>query len=125
MERLGEREWPDTVEFHDAEHKWLYSPLEAGCALVRHPQWLRNAFRFHPPHCNFEVDGLNYFDYGIQNSRGFRALKVWIGLQQVGKQGVRQMIADDIKAAETLYREVKAHPEFEAGTRELSITTFR
>lgn len=106
-------------------HKWLYSPLEAGCALVRYPQWLRNAFRFHPPYYNFEVDGLNYFDYGLQNSRGFRALKVWIGLQQVGKQGVRQMIADDIKAAETLYREVKAHPEFEAGTRELSITTFR
>jgi glutamate/tyrosine decarboxylase-like PLP-dependent enzyme len=106
-------------------HKWLYSPLEAGCALVRNPQWLLNAFSYHPPYYNFEVDGLNYFDYGMQNSRGFRALKVWLGLQQVGRQGVQQMIADDIALAETLFREVQAHPEFEAGTRELSITTFR
>jgi glutamate/tyrosine decarboxylase-like PLP-dependent enzyme len=106
-------------------HKWLYSPLEAGCALVRNPQWLLNAFSYHPPYYNFEVDGLNYFDYGMQNSRGFRALKVWLGLQQVGRQGVHQMIAEDIAVAETLFREVQAHPEFEAGTRELSITTFR
>jgi glutamate/tyrosine decarboxylase-like PLP-dependent enzyme len=35
-------------------HKWLYAPLEAGCALVRNPSALRNAFSYHPPYYSFE-----------------------------------------------------------------------
>ena len=38
-------------------HKWLYAPLEAGCALVRNPAALRNAFSYHPPYYNFEAEG--------------------------------------------------------------------
>ena len=35
-------------------HKWLYAPLEAGCALVRTPELLRDAFSYHPPYYNFD-----------------------------------------------------------------------
>ena len=35
-------------------HKWLYAPLEAGCALVRDPEMLRAAFAYHPPYYHFE-----------------------------------------------------------------------
>ena len=41
---------------------------------------------------------MNYFDYGPQNSRGFRALKVWLALRQVGRAGYLQMIGDDMRA---------------------------
>jgi glutamate/tyrosine decarboxylase-like PLP-dependent enzyme len=58
-------------------HKWLYAPLEAGCALVRDAAALRNAFSYHPPYYNFEVEATNYFDLGPQNSRGFRAHQPW------------------------------------------------
>ena len=34
-------------------HKWLYAPLEAGCALVRNPEALRAAFAYHPPYYHF------------------------------------------------------------------------
>ena len=54
-------------------HKWLYAPLEAGCALVRDPEKLREAFAYHPPYYHFGVQAINYLDYGPQNSRGFRA----------------------------------------------------
>ncbi len=57
-------------------HKWLYAPLEAGCALVRDEARLREAFAYHPPYYHFGVEAINYVDYGPQNSRGFRALKV-------------------------------------------------
>src|SRR5690606_24922646 len=57
-------------------HKWLYAPLEAGCALVRDADALRAAFAYHPPYYHFEERVTNYVDYGPQNSRGFRALKV-------------------------------------------------
>ena len=106
-------------------HKWLYAPLEAGCALVRNPSALRNAFSYHPPYYSFEGEGMNYYDIGPQNSRGFRALKVWLALQQAGAAGYREMIQDDITLARYLYDLAVDHPELEAITHHLSITTLR
>ena len=106
-------------------HKWLYAPLEAGCALVRDPEKLRAAFAYHPPYYHFGVEAINYFDLGPQNSRGFRALKVWLALQQVGRDGYVQMISEDIRLARELFERILRVPELEALTHSLSITTFR
>jgi aromatic-L-amino-acid decarboxylase len=109
-------------------HKWLYAPLEAGCALVRNPEALRDAFSYHPPYYHFAEQAeptIDYHEYGPQNSRGFRALKVWLALRQVGRAGYTEMIADDIQLAQELYRLVEAQPELQAFTQGLSITTFR
>ena len=64
-------------------------------------------------------------DFGPQNSRGFRALKVWLALRQVGRDGYVRMIGDDIRLSERLFAAVAAHPELEACTQGLSIATFR
>jgi aromatic-L-amino-acid/L-tryptophan decarboxylase len=110
-------------------HKWLYAPLEAGCALVRDRALLKDTFSYHPPYYRFGEEGdegpLNYFEYGPQNSRGFRALKVWLALQQAGRRGYVRMIADDIALARDLFRLAEHDPELEAWTTSLSITTFR
>lgn len=107
-------------------HKWLYAPLEAGCVLVRHPQDLTATFAYHPSYYHFDDAGeRNYVDYGLQNSRGFRALKVWLTLRQAGRAGCLETIADDCRLAERLYRRAAAHPALEAFTQSLSITTFR
>jgi glutamate/tyrosine decarboxylase-like PLP-dependent enzyme len=106
-------------------HKWLYAPLEAGCALVRRADDLRRAFSYHPTYYHFDEDVTNYFDCGPQNSRGFRALKVWLALQQVGSSGYLQMIGDDMRLSRHLHKLVQQHPEFEAMTQHLSIATFR
>jgi glutamate/tyrosine decarboxylase-like PLP-dependent enzyme len=110
-------------------HKWLYAPLEAGCALVRRPGALRDAFSYTPPYYRFEGEEedprTNYFELGLQNSRGFRALKVWLGLRQAGRDGCRRMIGDDMRLARELHRLVAARPELEALTQALSISTFR
>ena len=106
-------------------HKWLYAPLEAGCALVRRREHLVQAFSYHPAYYHFDHDVTNYFDYGPQNSRGFRALKVWLALRQVGLAGYLQMIGDDLGLAQRLHRGVEQHPDFEALSQSLSITTFR
>jgi len=106
-------------------HKWLYAPLEAGCALVRDPERLREAFAYHPPYYHFGVEAINYFDFGPQNSRGFRALKVWLALQQVGREGYVRLLSQDIHLAQELFRRVVLHSELEAFTNSLSITTFR
>ncbi len=109
-------------------HKWLYAPLEAGCVLVRDLALLRSTFSHHPPYYHFDEDALsiiNYHEYGIQNSRGFRALKVWLVLRQAGRAGYVEMISDDIQLAQEMSRLVEAEPELQAFTQELSITTFR
>ncbi len=106
-------------------HKWLYAPLEAGCCLVRQPDTLRAAFSFHPPYYHFDESVVNFFDYGPQNSRGFRALKVWLALQQAGAGGYRAMMSHDIEMARLLGEVVAAHPDFELHATALSITTFR
>jgi aromatic-L-amino-acid decarboxylase len=106
-------------------HKWLYAPLEAGCALVRDPEMLRAAFAYHPPYYHFEERVTNYVDYGPQNSRGFRALKVWLALRHVGAAGYREMIADDIRLSQAMAQAVSRHGELQLITRELSIATFR
>lgn len=110
-------------------HKWLYSPLEAGCALIRNPHHLVETFSHHPTYYNFdkvrEESPINYHEFGLQNSRGFRALKVWLGLRQVGREGYIKMIGDDIALSEALYEAIGAYPELQAVTQNLSITTFR
>jgi len=110
-------------------HKWLYSSLEAGCLLTRHPDALHDAFAFKPPYYQFDdnegQEVKNYFEYGPQNSRGFRALKIWLGFQQAGASGYRRMISDDIRLAHKLHEFVGKQYLLEQGTVSLSICTFR
>jgi aromatic-L-amino-acid decarboxylase len=110
-------------------HKWLYCPLEAGCTLVKDPNHLIETFSSHPVYYNFsshdEMPAQNYYEYGLQNSRGFRALKVWLTLQQVGLEGYRKMIAEDIALSKLLFQLANDHPQLEAITQSLSIATLR
>ncbi|MDH5580129.1 MAG: aminotransferase class V-fold PLP-dependent enzyme, partial [Betaproteobacteria bacterium] len=110
-------------------HKWFYSPLEAGCVLVREASRLTDAFSYRPPYYHFEdyeeAPGINFYEYGFQNSRGFRALKVWTGFLQAGKSGMQAMIRHDIAMARLLFDLVSVAEDFEAFQVNLSIATFR
>lgn len=109
-------------------HKWLYCPLEAGCTLVKDPDTLRHAFSTHPVYYNFGDEDPsihNFYEYGLQNSRGFRALKVWCILQQAGRSGYEEMINHDIRMSKLLFELAENNTELEAITQNLSITTFR
>lgn len=110
-------------------HKWLYAPLEVGCTLVKNPQHLIDTYSSHPVYYNFgtseDEPSQNFYEYGFQNSRGFRALKVWMAMQQVGSIGYVNLINEDIELAKHFFEEAKKHAELEAVTHNLSITTLR
>jgi aromatic-L-amino-acid/L-tryptophan decarboxylase len=110
-------------------HKWLYAPLEAGCTLVKDPNHLIQTYSSHPVYFNFsndlEPEARNFYEYGFQNSRGFKALKVWMLLQQAGRQGYIEMISTDIRLAGLLFQLASQHAELQAVTQNLSITTLR
>ncbi len=112
-------------------HKWLYNPIEAGCTLVRDPAALAAAFSFEPSYYRLDANaedaepGPNYYAMGMQNTRGFRALKVWLNLRHVGRSGYIDMIGQDVALAQRLHQLVAEHAELEAVTQHLSITNLR
>ena len=106
-------------------HKWLYAPLEAGCTLVRRPDALLAAFSYRPDYYHFHEEAQNYFEHGLQNSRGFRALKVWLLLRQLGRDAYARMIGEDIELARRFHAIAAERTELEALTHGLSITTYR
>ncbi|HTD41049.1 MAG TPA: aminotransferase class V-fold PLP-dependent enzyme, partial [Mucilaginibacter sp.] len=109
-------------------HKWLYSPLEAGCTLMKNPNHLIETYSSHPVYYNFASDEHathNFYEYGFQNSRGFRALKIWTTLQHIGREGYSKLIREDIELAGLLFQLADENSELEAVTLNLSITTLR
>jgi glutamate/tyrosine decarboxylase-like PLP-dependent enzyme len=110
-------------------YKWLYSPLEVGCALVKNPKYLIDTYSSHPDSYNFSLSEgggvLNYFEYGLQDSCGFRALKVGLALQQIGSEGYVKLIREAIELSEYFHELASKHKELEAVIQNLSIATFR
>ncbi len=98
-------------------HKWLYIAYECGAVLVRDAERLRRSFSMHAPYLRgtipTEYDGLNYFEYGPQMSRGFRALKVWMTMKHYGLEGYRKLLRQNNQCAERLHELVTASPNFE------------
>jgi glutamate/tyrosine decarboxylase-like PLP-dependent enzyme len=105
----------DSVSF-DA-HKWLGVPYEAGCILVRDAEMMRKTFTMNAsyllPAATSEYSGLNYFDYGPQLSRTWRALKVWMSLRHYGADGYRTFFRQTIACARHLHALVRASEDFE------------
>lgn len=109
-------------------HKWLYCPIEAGCVLTKHRDALRATFGYRPDYYYFDEklsSGANYYELGMQNTRAFRALEVWLALRRAGRAGYRDSIRGDVRLAEALFARLAEHPELEASSLNLSIATFR
>ena len=110
-------------------HKWLYAPLEAGCVLVRDRARLLDAFSHRPPYYAFHredsAEWCNFYELGVQNSRGFRALKVWTALQQAGRSGYVESIRQDMALAQAMADYAATQPEIEVRSCRLSIVVFR
>lgn len=107
-------------------HKWMYVPVECGCALVRNAEAMRAAFSLVPPYLR-DPHALPWFsEYGIQQTRGFRALKLWLVLQQMGVEGYRQQITHDIAMSRLLQQRLREADDFElVAAGPLSVCCFR
>ncbi len=107
-------------------HKWLYIPVECGCAIVRDAQAMRNTFSLVPPYLRDDAAMPWFSEFTVQQTRGFRALKLWMVLQQVGLDAYGRLIASDIARARTLRARLRRHGDFEIVSEgPLSITCFR
>jgi aromatic-L-amino-acid/L-tryptophan decarboxylase len=110
-------------------HKWLFQPFECGCVLVRDAAHLKSAFQLMPEYMrdvHRNTVEINPADYGIQLSRGFRALKVWLSMNTFGLGAFRDAVTRGFELAEFAERELRkrAHCEI-LSPAEMAIVAFR
>lgn len=92
-------------------HKWFFQSFECGCVLVRHIALLRSAFQVRPDYLrdvHREAAEFNPCDHGVQLTRSFRALKVWLSFETFGVAAFRQAITRGFELAELAERELRA-----------------
>ena len=110
-------------------HKWLFQPLELGCLLVADGAALERTFATAPAYLRDAAAGageVNFADRGIQLTRQFRALKLWMSLKVFGAAAFRSAIERSLALAEHAARLLALHPAFEVVTpARLGIVTFR
>ena len=112
-------------------HKWLHAPFEAGCALVRdaaaHRATLRgNAGISGDDAARPRVRSTGCYEYGLQTSRGFRALKVWMALKEHGIEKFGRLIDQNIAQGHYLDGLIGSEPLLESvAPTTINIVCFR
>lgn len=115
-------------------HKWLFQPYELGCLLVRDASMLRNAFRVdEDDHADYLADvtrhiaqDVNFFERGIQLTRSFKALKLWLSLRTFGLSEFRRAIDAGFDMAELAERTLREDGRWQIVTpAQMGVVTFR
>jgi len=110
-------------------HKWLFQPYEIGCVLVRDVRSLHKAFAVRPDYLKdleSKEAEVNFCDYGIQLSRSFRALKLWMSLKVFGLAAFREAVARGFFLAEFAESLLQPSSHWEVVTpASMGIITFR
>ena len=114
-------------------HKWLFQPFEIGCVLVRDMRHLRQAFAVHPEdNASYLADvgrmaerEVVFYEHGVQLTRSFRALKLWMSLRIFGLAAFRAAIDRGIALAEEAEQMLRADSRWEVVTpAQLAVVTF-
>ena len=110
-------------------HKWFFQPYEAGCLLVKDARTLEIPFALRHDVLQDTVWGKNhpnFADRGLQLSRSFRALKVWMTVQVFGMVALREAIAKGMELAARAEEYVDESPDLELlNPASLGIVCFR
>ena len=127
--RLNGMERADSLAFD--LHKWMYLPYEIGCVLIRNRELHREAFTLTPSYLAHNQrgpsGGENWFsDFGVELSRGFKALKAWMAMKEYGLRKYARLIQQNIDQALYLTSKIEAHPNMEMmAPQSLNIVCFR
>lgn len=110
-------------------HKWLFQPFETGCVLVREGTHLQNTFRILPDYLqdvHRNQEEVNFTDLGIQLTRSFRALKLWLSFKVFGIAAFRAAIARGFWLAEFAEARLRKMPDWEiVSPAQMAVICFR
>lgn len=108
-------------------HKWLSVPIDCAVILVRNMNDLRETFSLVPSYLRARPDDLPWFsEYVFDQTRPFRALKLWATIAGVGRRGLIERIRRNNDQARRLAGHIQDSPELELiGPPELNVVAFR
>ena len=110
-------------------HKWFFQPYEAGCLLVKDTHTLEHAFGVHHDVLQDTIWGAdhpNFSDRGLQLSRSFRALKVWMSVQTFGMAAFRRAVSNGMDLAVRAEQHIRRRPVLEMlNPASLGVVCFR
>lgn len=110
-------------------HKWLFQPYEIGCLLMRDAEWLKNTFHVLPDYLHDAAGSeheVNFYERGLQLTRSFRALKLWMSLQVFGRESFEAAVTRGFELAELAERTVRQLEDWYVVTpAQLGVVTFR
>jgi len=99
-------------------HKWMYMPFEAGCILIRHPEIQAQSFTVNPSYLSVIPRGIaskpmKYSNLGLELTRGFKALKVWMSMKIHGLKEFSRQIEKNIEQARYLVTLIEQQPKIQ------------
>ncbi len=99
-------------------HKWMYIPYEASCVLVRNKETHYKAFSLQAAYLQHEKRGMGggdiwFSDYGVELSRGFKALKIWMSIKEHGIKKFGRMVTQNVEQVQYLKSLVNENPKLE------------
>lgn len=96
-------------------HKWMFTPIDCSVLFCRRPEVLKQAFSLTPEYLRTaEADETtNYMEWGVALGRRFRALKLWMIIRSLGREGIISAIRGHISFAQKLKQKIDSHPNFE------------
>ncbi|MCG7502228.1 aspartate aminotransferase family protein [Tenacibaculum sp. Mcav3-52] len=110
-------------------HKWFYQPYEIGCLLVKDASWLSGTFSEKPEYLR-DIEGneseINFYDYGIQLTRRFRALKFYMSIKTYGLDAFKEAVTYNIQLADDVEKMLRKSRNWEIiSPATLAVINFR
>ncbi|MEM7196153.1 MAG: aminotransferase class V-fold PLP-dependent enzyme [Pseudomonadota bacterium] len=110
-------------------HKWFFQPYEIGCLLVRDRYWLSDTFTETPEYLQ-DVEGnsseINFYDHGVQLTRNFKALKLYMSLKTYGVEAFSGAVTYNIELTERVEEYLRSSSTWEiVTTASLAVINFR
>lgn len=94
-------------------HKWLNVPYDCGIAFTRHVTLHERAFSADAPYVPMEGQLPAFMNRGVEQSRRYRALPLWMTLIAYGKAGYRELIERHCGYAQRIAAWINESPSFQ------------
>ncbi len=126
--RVPALEWADTIALDP--HKWFFQGYDIGGLLVRRRDDLLQTFHRSPEYyrsSRSQDEPLHWYQYSLEGTRRFRALKLWLSWKSLGTEGFGRLVEDTLALAAHLAARCREAEDFEASPSEpeLSVVCFR
>lgn len=132
--RLSERDAARVPDLERADsltidpHKWFFQPYDIGALLVKRREDLRRTFHGEPEYYRVGDQGqepLHWYQYSLEGTRRFRALKLWCAWKHLGTEGFARLVEMNDDLAAHLIRRLGEAGAFDVVDPDLSVVCFR